>query len=164
MGKNKDLLARIFTTPALFFDLYQHDQKKFFRLLEENIDQYIVKSWDNDAKLQASVYYGATKNDAIESYFDRPSRLFPKKKYLVEFFIDLYVFYMLRQPAELEGLITFFAGKPRVQLKMIAILFSHPFYNGEAKLQLVQSGRDTLLPHGFWTERLKKMKDNVTKS
>lgn len=163
-GSRPDLLTKIFSEPHIFFDLYQHDQKKFFRLLEENIDQYIVKSWDDDAKVQASVYYGSAKNDAIESYFDRPSRLFPKKKYLVEFFIDLYVFYMLRQPAELESMITFFADKPRVQVKMIAILFSHPFYNGEAKLKLVQSGRDTLLPHGFWTERLKKMKDNVTKS
>lgn len=163
-GNGPDMLTKIFSEPHIFFNLYQHDRKKFFRLLEENIDQYIVKSWDDDTKLQASVYYGPAKSDAIESYFDRPVRLFPKKKYLVEFFIDLYVFYMLRQPAELESLITFFADKPRVQLKMIAILFSHPFYNGEAKLQLVQSGRDTLLPHGFWTERLRKMKDNVTKS
>lgn len=161
LGANKDLLARIFTTPALFFDLYQNDRKKFFRLLEENIDQYIVKSWNDDEKLQASVYYGPAKNDVIESYFDRPSRLFPKKKYLAEFFMDMYVFYILRQPAELDSLVTFFADKPCMQLKMIAILFSHPFYNGEAKLQLVQSGRDTLLPHGFWTERLEKMKDNV---
>jgi len=163
-GNGAGMLTKIFSEPHIFFDLYHHDQKKFFRLLEENIDQYIVKSWDDDPKLQASVYYGPAKNDAIERYFDRPSRLFPKKKYLAEFFIDLYIFYMLRQPAELESMITFFADKPRVQLKMIAILFSHPFYNGEAKLQLVQSGRDMLLPHGFWTERLRKMKDNVTKS
>ena len=161
MGANKDLLARIFTTPALFFDLYQNDRKKFFRLLEENIDQYLVKSWDNDPKSQATLYYGPARNEVIENYFNRPVRLYPKRKYLTAFFIDLYVFHMLRQPAELENLMTYFINKPAMQLKMSVILFSHPFYNGEAKLQLVRSGKDTLLPDGFWTERLKKMKGNV---
>jgi len=162
MGENKDLLARIFTTPALFFDLYQNDREKFFRLLEENIDQYIVKSWDNDPKSQAMLYYGPASNEVVENYFNRPARLYPKRKYLTAFFVDLYVFYILRQPAELENLMTYFINKPAMQLKMSAILFSHPFYNGEAKLQLIRSGKDTLLPGGFWIERLKKMKGNVT--
>ncbi|WP_217613759.1 hypothetical protein, partial [Bacillus sp. GbtcB14] len=43
-GSRPDLLTKTFSEPHIFFDLYQHDQKKFFRLLEENIDQYIVKS------------------------------------------------------------------------------------------------------------------------
>jgi hypothetical protein len=163
-GNGQDLLTKIFSEPQIFFDLYLDDQKKFFRLMEENIDQYIVRSWDDDAKLQASVYYGPAKNNTVENYFNRPSRLFSKRKYLVEFFMDMYVFYVLRQPAGLEDVMTFFADKPGIQLKITAILFSHPFYNGEAKLQLVRSGKDTLLPGGFWTERLKKMRDSVAKS
>ena len=154
-------LSDIFSNPQRFFELYQRDREQFFRILEDNIDHYIVSNWDDDKSGQASVYYGPSRNDAVEAYFTRPGRISRKRKYLTEYFVDLYVFYMLRDPAELERGISYFSANPAMQLKVTAVLFSHPFYNGEARLKMIKAGVDELLPPGFWTEKINRMKNSV---
>ncbi|GAA0539943.1 hypothetical protein [Chitinophaga japonensis] len=161
VNKGRNLLTWIFSGPGHFFELYQEDRERIFLLLEQHIDHYLVKSWDNDPRLQASIYYGPVKQEAVEGYFNRPARVNRKKKYLVEFFTDMCVFYVLRDPAGLEGLLAYFKDKPAMQRKVMAMLFPHPFYNGEAKLQLIRSGGHERLPEGFWTARLRKMADSL---
>jgi hypothetical protein len=156
-----DLLSDIFVMPAHFFELHRNKREQFFSLLEEHIDHYIVTSWEGDPGSQASVYYGPDRNDTVESYFSRPSRINRKRKYLAEFFIDLYVFYILRDPDGLQEGISYFSGNRQMQLKLAAVLFSHPFYNGEARLQMIRAGVDEILPQGFWTEKIQRMKNSV---
>lgn len=155
------VLSEIFSHPLRFFELYQHDKEQFFRILEDNIDHYIVSNWDDDKSGQASVYYGPSRNDVVEAYFSRPGRISRKRKYLTEFFVDLYVFYVLRDPVELAQGISYFSADPAMQLKITTVLFSHPFYNGEARLKMIKAGVNELLPPGFWTEKINRMKNSV---
>lgn len=157
----EDPLSRVFSMPMYFFDLYRNSPEQFFRVLENNIDHYVVASWDTDARLQASVYYGPDRNDVVEGYFNKPSRVNRKRKYLTEFFIDMYVFYILRDPVGLREGMNYFSNNPQMQYKLVAVLFSHPFYNGEARQRMIQAGVDEILPQGFWTEKIKRMKNSV---
>lgn len=156
-AKQSDLLNAIFSNPQQFFDVYHHEREKFLSLLEESLHMYVVKSWENDPGVQASVYYGTTANDTIERYFQRPAVVRRKKKYLSEFFVDMYVFYILRNPAGLEVLLHTYPAGHLIQQQVLTILFSHPFYNVEARLRLIESGIYKQLPEGFWKERINRM-------
>jgi hypothetical protein len=148
-----DSLSKIFAQPERFCWLYQQERETFFQLLSENIDNYIVKSQDNDKRQQAALHYGPVMNDLTERYFNRPNRLYPHKKYVTEWFVDMYVFHILREPSALQIFLQHFTHKLSLQHKVMVILLSHPFYNRDAKMALIRSG--IALPTGVWTERLK---------
>ena len=148
-----DSLTKIFAQPERFCWLYQQERETFFQLLSENIDNYIVRSRDNDKRLQAALYYGPVMNDLTERYFNRPGRLYPHRKYMTEWFIDMYVFHIMREPLELKAFLQYFSNRLHLQHKIMVILLSHPFYNRDAKMSLIRSG--IVLPAGVWTERLK---------
>ncbi|NML36789.1 hypothetical protein HHL17_06225 [Chitinophaga sp. G-6-1-13] len=155
------LLTAIFSQPQAFFDIYNNNKEEFFRLLKESQPAYTVKSWDDDPEAQAAVYYGTTRNDTIEAYFNRPARVLRRKKYLVEFFVDMYVFYILCSPDGLKTLLEVLEPGNVFLQQILTILFSHPFYNGEAKVRLIESGLYKQLPEGFWKERINKMAANM---
>ncbi|MBC9911572.1 hypothetical protein [Chitinophaga varians] len=151
------LLADIFSQPQAFFDLYHHKRNEFFRLLEESLPLFFVKSWDDDPDALASTYYGTTRNDRIEAYFNRPARVIRKKKYLVEFFVDMYVFYVLSNPDGLRTMLDVVKEGNVLRQQLLTVLFSHPFFSADARVQLIESGVYKQLPEGHWKDQINKM-------
>lgn len=151
------LLATIFSQPQAFFDLYHNKKAEFFRLLKESLPLYSVRSWDDDPDTQASTYYGTTKKDSIEAYFNRPARVIRRKKYLVEFFVDMYVFYILSHPDGVRTMLDVVEEGDVFRQQLLTVLFSHPFFNAEARVELIKSGVYKQLPEGHWKDQINKM-------
>lgn len=154
-----DILNTVFAHPWAFPELYNHQRQQCYQLLEKCLPFYVMKSWENDPGGQASLYYGSTTDPNIEACFDHPVNMRRKKKYQAEFFIDMYVFYVLRDPAGVKAMIQDITAQ-RLQQQILTILFSHPLYDAGAKLQLIQSGIAQQLPEGFWKARLKRLAAN----
>ncbi|MBC9933197.1 hypothetical protein [Chitinophaga qingshengii] len=154
-----DTLTTVFARPWTFLDLYSNQQRKFFQLLEKSLPFYVMKSWENDPGGQASLYYGSITDQNIEACFAHPVRRRRKHKYMAEFFIDMYVFYVLRDPEGVKAMLQEVTTQ-RLQQQILTILFSHPLYDVSAKLRLIQAGIDQQLPEGYWNDRLKRLAAN----
>lgn len=151
------LLTDIFSQPQAFFDLYHNKKDEFFRLLKESLPLYFVSSWDDDPDALSAVYYGTNRKDNIEAYFNRPARVIRRKKYLVEFFVDMYVFYILSHPDGLKTMLDVVEEGDIFRQQLLTVLFAHPFFSADARVQLIKSGVYKQLPEGHWKDQINKM-------
>ncbi|WP_320041743.1 hypothetical protein [uncultured Desulfobacter sp.] len=149
-------LNDIFTNQYSLFDVFEK-KKSFYQLLKFSLKNYTIMSWEDKNFNLASLFYGFNSDKGIGKESVRPQFSSVSEKYLSEYFIDSCIALFFRDVNNMKEIVSNI--EDRDTKKILSILFSHPFYDFEArKILSKEKHLVSKLSNGFWIDKMKFMK------